>query len=108
MKYYIKIYPTKLWLPDMAIYNNADGDFIISELVRAKVHYDGRVTWRPPIISKTFCEIRVADFPFDTQNCTLKIGTWTHNQFMVNIMSFNQTYNNNVSCCQSPDLRWVI
>ena len=92
----------------MAIYNNADGDFIISELVRAKVHYDGRVTWRPPIISKTFCEIRVADFPFDTQNCTLKIGTWTHNQFMVNIMSFNQTFNNNVSCCQSPDLRWII
>ncbi len=48
----------------MAIYNNADGDFIISEMVRAKVYYNGTVLWRPPIISKTFCEIRVADFPF--------------------------------------------
>ena len=54
----------QLWLPDVAIYNNADGDFIISEMVRAKVYYNGTITWRPPIISKTFCEIRVADFPF--------------------------------------------
>ena len=88
----------------MAIYNNADGDFIISEYVRAKVTYEGDVTWRPPIISKTFCEIRVADFPFDTQNCTLKIGTWTHDQRMIDIMSFNETYNE-TSCCENPDLR---
>jgi len=35
-------------------------------MVRAKVYFNGTVTWRPPIISKTFCEIRVADFPFGT------------------------------------------
>lgn len=58
----------KLWLPDVAIYNNADGDFIISEMVRAKVYFNGTITWRPPIISKTFCEIRVADFPFGELN----------------------------------------
>ena len=62
--YHVKPYGFQLWLPDVAIYNNADGDFIISEMVRAKVYYNGTITWRPPIISKTFCEIRVADFPF--------------------------------------------
>ena len=92
---FLHIPADQLWLPDMAIYNNADGDFIISELVRAKVYHDGSVSWRPPIISKTFCEIRVADFPFDTQNCTLKIGTWTHDKFMVDITSFDNEFNNN-------------
>lgn len=104
---FLHIPADKLWLPDMAIYNNADGDFIISELVRAKVFFDGSITWRPPIISKTFCEIRVADFPFDTQNCTLKIGTWTHDKFMVDITSFDTSFDEN-SCCQSADLRLAI
>ena len=40
---FLHIPADKLWLPDMAIYNNADGDFIISELVRAKVYFNGSV-----------------------------------------------------------------
>lgn len=61
---YLHIPSDNLWKPDLAIYNNADGDFIIMETVRAKVSHTGSVVWKPPIIAKTFCEILVADFPF--------------------------------------------
>ena len=63
---YLHIPSDNLWKPDLAIYNNADGDFIIMEMVRAKVSHTGAVVWKPPIIAKTFCEILVADFPFGT------------------------------------------
>ena len=34
---FIHISADELWVPDFALYDNADGDFIVSELVRAKV-----------------------------------------------------------------------
>jgi len=100
---YLHIPSDNLWKPDLAIYNNADGDFIIMETVRAKVSHTGSVVWKPPIIAKTFCEMLVADFPFDTQNCTMKIGTWTHSQFHIDIVSFDDAFNE-LTCCEEGDL----
>ena len=35
----------RLWLPDFALYDNADGDFIVSESVRARVFHNGTIQW---------------------------------------------------------------
>lgn len=32
----------------------------------------------PPAIFKSYCEIDVEWFPFDTQTCFMKFGSWTH------------------------------
>lgn len=101
---FIHIMADRLWLPDFALYDNADGDFIVSELVRTKVFHNGTIQWRPPIITKTFCEIRVDNFPFDVQNCTLKIGPWTYDGTVVDMSNFNNSYNEKY-CCQAIDLR---
>ncbi|CBY12093.1 unnamed protein product [Oikopleura dioica] len=92
-----------LWLPDYALYGNADGDFIIAESVRVRIFSNGTVMWRPPIITKTFCEIQVANFPFDSQNCSIKIGSWTGNTFLLQTRNFDVRYDV-CTCCEPIDL----
>uniref|UniRef100_H2ZA06 Neurotransmitter-gated ion-channel ligand-binding domain-containing protein n=1 Tax=Ciona savignyi TaxID=51511 RepID=H2ZA06_CIOSA len=71
----------------MSHHSSADGDFAVSQSVKAKVDYKGTVEWKPPAIFKTFCEIMVAQFPFDTQNCTMKIGPWSHGQDLLDMVN---------------------
>lgn len=41
------------------------------------------ITWNPPAIFKSYCEIIVLHFPFDLQNCSMKLGTWTYDGNLV-------------------------
>ncbi|MEQ2213293.1 Acetylcholine receptor subunit alpha [Xenoophorus captivus] len=41
------------------------------------------ITWNPPAIYKSYCEIIVLHFPFDLQNCSMKLGTWTYDGTLV-------------------------
>uniref|UniRef100_H2ZA07 Uncharacterized protein n=1 Tax=Ciona savignyi TaxID=51511 RepID=H2ZA07_CIOSA len=84
---YMYLPVTNIWLPEFVLYNNADGDFAVSQTVKAKVDYKGTVEWKPPAIFKTFCEIMVTQFPFDTQNCTMKIGAWSHGQDLLDMVN---------------------
>jgi len=80
----------RIWIPELVLYNNADGDFAVTIRTKAKVYSSGQVDWNPPAILKTFCEIQVATFPFDTQNCTMKIGTWSQDGGVLDIVNLNE------------------
>ena len=44
----------------------------------AVVRYDGLVTMNMPSIIRSSCKISVTDYPFDSQRCILKFGSWTY------------------------------
>ena len=44
--------------------------------VNVIVRHDGFCTWNPLAKLKTSCDIDMQDFPFDTQSCNVKIGSW--------------------------------
>ncbi|XP_062861502.1 acetylcholine receptor subunit alpha-like [Trichomycterus rosablanca] len=73
----IRVPSTDIWRPDLVLYNNADGDFAIVHETKVLLEYTGMITWNPPAIFKSYCEIIVLHFPFDLQNCSMKLGTWT-------------------------------
>uniref|UniRef100_A0A5F9C948 Cholinergic receptor nicotinic alpha 1 subunit n=1 Tax=Oryctolagus cuniculus TaxID=9986 RepID=A0A5F9C948_RABIT len=75
----------KIWRPDLVLYNNADGDFAIVKFTKVLLDYTGHITWTPPAIFKSYCEIIVTHFPFDEQNCSMKLGTWTYDGSVVAI-----------------------
>lgn len=44
---------------------SADGNYEVTIMTKAVLHYSGKVTWNPPAIYKSSCEIDVEFFPFD-------------------------------------------
>ena len=62
---------------------SADGNYEVTIMTKAQLHYTGKVVWNPPAIYKSSCDIDVEFFPFDYQECFLKFGSWTYDGFMV-------------------------
>ncbi|XP_028968763.1 acetylcholine receptor subunit alpha-like 1 [Galendromus occidentalis] len=80
----------QIWLPDIVLYNNADGNYEVTIMTKAILHHDGLVVWKPPAIYKSSCEIDVKYFPFDQQTCWMKFGSWTYDGYTVDLKHKNQ------------------
>nr|WUR05311.1 nicotinic acetylcholine receptor alpha 1 [Orius laevigatus] len=80
-----------IWLPDIVLYNNADGNYEVTIMTKAILHHTGKVIWKPPAIYKSFCEIDVEYFPFDEQTCFMKFGSWTYDGYLVDLRHLAQT-----------------
>ncbi|KAA0714798.1 Neuronal acetylcholine receptor subunit beta-4 [Triplophysa tibetana] len=74
----LRIPSRHIWLPDIVLYNNADGTYEVTVFTNAIVLFNGSIAWLPPAIYKSACKIEVKHFPFDQQNCTLKFRSWTY------------------------------
>ncbi|XP_044018760.1 acetylcholine receptor subunit alpha-like 1 [Aphidius gifuensis] len=84
-----------IWLPDIVLYNNADGNYEVTIMTKAILHHTGKVKWKPPAIYKSFCEINVEYFPFDEQTCFMKFGSWTYDGYTVDLRHLFQTEDSN-------------
>ncbi|XP_015439556.1 PREDICTED: acetylcholine receptor subunit alpha-like 1 isoform X3 [Dufourea novaeangliae] len=84
-----------IWLPDIVLYNNADGNYEVTIMTKAILHHTGKVVWKPPAIYKSFCEINVEYFPFDEQTCFMKFGSWTYDGYTVDLRHLLQTEESN-------------
>ncbi|XP_056134059.1 neuronal acetylcholine receptor subunit beta-4 [Lampris incognitus] len=82
----IRIPSRHIWLPDIVLYNNADGTYEVTVFTNAIVHFNGTITWLPPAIYKSACKIEVKHFPFDQQNCTLKFRSWTYDHTEIDLV----------------------
>ncbi|VDO68045.1 unnamed protein product, partial [Haemonchus placei] len=76
----MRVSPDKVWLPDIVLFNNADGNYEVSFMCNVVINYHGDMLWVPPAIYKSSCIIDVEFFPFDEQVCTLVFGSWTYNE----------------------------
>lgn len=79
-----------LWLPDIVLFNNADGNYEVILMNKATVYSTGKVIWKPPALYKSTCEIDVEYFPFDEQNCLMKFGSWTYDGLEVDLQHVKQ------------------
>ncbi|KAH9498917.1 Neuronal acetylcholine receptor subunit alpha-10 [Bulinus truncatus] len=82
----VRVPSSKIWIPDLKLYNYADERLAERRDARCTVFSDGKVLWMPQAIYKSSCEIDVATFPFDIQNCSLKFGSWTHSGRLIDLM----------------------
>ena len=42
------------------------------------VSADGTVSWYPHEILESMCTIDITNYPFDTQQCDIVLGTWVY------------------------------
>ncbi|XP_055984750.1 neuronal acetylcholine receptor subunit beta-4 [Sorex fumeus] len=82
----LRIPAKRLWLPDIVLYNNADGSYEVSIYTNVVVRSNGSAMWLPPAIYKSACKIEVKHFPFDQQNCTLKFRSWTYDHTEIDMV----------------------
>ncbi|XP_051908037.1 neuronal acetylcholine receptor subunit alpha-4-like [Hippocampus zosterae] len=81
----IRVPSELIWVPDIVLYNNADGEFAVSHMTKAQLFHTGAVRWVPPAIYKSSCSIDVTFFPFDQQNCKMKFGSWTYDKAKIDL-----------------------
>ncbi|XP_059487023.1 neuronal acetylcholine receptor subunit alpha-7 isoform X8 [Neocloeon triangulifer] len=74
----LRITPTKLWKPDVLMYNSADEGFDGTYHTNVVVRNNGSCLYVPPGIFKSTCKIDITWFPFDDQHCDMKFGSWTY------------------------------
>ncbi|KAM4749232.1 acetylcholine receptor subunit epsilon [Rhinophrynus dorsalis] len=67
-----------LWLPDIILENNIDGQFDVAYYANVLVYDSGYIYWLPPAIFRSTCDIVVTYFPFDWQNCSLVFRSQTY------------------------------
>ncbi|KAI4884612.1 hypothetical protein NFI96_034564 [Prochilodus magdalenae] len=80
-----------IWVPDIVLYNNADGEFAVTHMTKAHLFHTGKVRWVPPAIYKSSCSIDVTFFPFDQQNCKMKFGSWTYDKAKIDLERIENT-----------------
>lgn len=74
----------KLWIPDVVLYNSVGTKYEQSRPM-AVVLSNGLVIWIPTLYVASDCPTDLTGFPFDTQRCKLKFGSWTYDSKQVNL-----------------------
>ncbi|XP_077772861.1 acetylcholine receptor subunit epsilon isoform X3 [Podarcis muralis] len=69
----------KVWLPDIVLENNIDGNFQVAYFCNVLIYPGGSIFWLPPAIFRSTCAIEVTFFPFDWQNCSLVFRSQSYN-----------------------------
>ncbi|XP_055345575.1 neuronal acetylcholine receptor subunit alpha-10-like [Paramacrobiotus metropolitanus] len=77
---------TKVWLPDIVLYNNADDYNKNLMPVNVVLQYNGSIFWNPPTKMRSTCKIVTTYFPFDDQKCHLKLGSWIYDGFQLDVI----------------------
>ncbi|CAD5124154.1 DgyrCDS12454 [Dimorphilus gyrociliatus] len=83
----IRLPAPKIWTPDIVLYNNADTQEK-QHLESVTVAHFGLVRWIPPAIYKSSCQIEMRNFPFDTQTCFFKFGSWVYDGHKLDLVFY--------------------
>lgn len=76
----------EIWQPDIIPYNSAAGTAIdLFGNTNAIVTHEGLVVWAPPAILQVFCDLKFRKWPFDTQECPIKVGSWTYSSVQIDL-----------------------
>ena len=52
----------------------------------AVISSDGSVMWIPGQLVQSSCQLEIYNFPFDTQECHFKYGSWTYDGFQLDLV----------------------
>ncbi|KAG7163896.1 Neuronal acetylcholine receptor subunit alpha-6-like 2, partial [Homarus americanus] len=107
--------PDQIWKPDLAVYNTVNEDFRLHKSqLPLLVYPDGSVMFEPPVHLHFTCVMDLTYWPHDTHNCSVMIGSWVHNGFMMDMEVTSDTpkwevveakmarMTHHYSCCNEP------
>uniref|UniRef100_T1KYX4 Neurotransmitter-gated ion-channel ligand-binding domain-containing protein n=1 Tax=Tetranychus urticae TaxID=32264 RepID=T1KYX4_TETUR len=81
----LRIPSSRIWKPDLLLYNSADPRFDSTYPTNLVVQSNGSIFYLPPGVFTSTCKIDITWFPFDDQLCKLKFGSWSHDMSQVDL-----------------------
>eukprot|EP00091_Calanus_sinicus_P019972 TRINITY_DN522_c0_g1_i6.p1 TRINITY_DN522_c0_g1~~TRINITY_DN522_c0_g1_i6.p1 ORF type:complete len:284 (+),score=87.04 TRINITY_DN522_c0_g1_i6:132-983(+) len=94
----IKIPASRLWRPDLSVYNaytfgsgSFEDHFAVAP-TNAIVYSSGKILWIPPLPLKVNCQhdkVVPSTNQNDPQECNIKIGSWTYDGFHMNLTAYD-------------------
>ncbi|XP_061168790.1 neuronal acetylcholine receptor subunit alpha-10-like [Saccostrea echinata] len=83
----------KLWTPDITLFESAhEGENMPGRgFYRITVYSDGSAYFNFPTVVEMSCSVDVTYFPYDTQKCTITLGSWTYNGQEVDLVARRST-----------------
>ncbi|XP_071495335.1 neuronal acetylcholine receptor subunit alpha-6-like [Diadema antillarum] len=80
----LRLPASQLWIPDIVLYNSV-AEWETLSPVHVLAYPDGIVYSIAPLSVKSSCEMNLAKYPYDVQNCTLVWGSWIHDESMISL-----------------------
>ncbi|KAF2365713.1 Neurotransmitter-gated ion-channel ligand-binding domain [Trinorchestia longiramus] len=88
---YLALSPDLVWTPDLSLYNS--GDTTASKHVgdtKVLVWPNGKVLWVPTAKLPAYCVMDLTYWPHDVHNCFIKLGSWVHNQKIIDLQQYDK------------------
>lgn len=101
----ISVMQSKVWTPDLVLYNAAQKPNLYNLGEYMRLDYNGRLKLVKPLTYAFTCSLDLNNFPFDQQNCYMEFGSWQfHNKYLY-IFSYPE---NNTINFENQRSEWVI
>ena len=85
---FLAINPTEVWTPDVELLNAGAKPEIYTLEGGMMLYQRGEFMWSRPLIFTFSCPLDLHDFPFDTQICKIKFGSWIFSNRFVNVKPY--------------------
>lgn len=81
---------SEVWTPDINLYQSPSDEKHSQLLGEAPVilTHDGSLRWVPPVVCIAYCQLNLRQWPYDEQQCRLRIGLWDFSRMEAS--SFNE------------------
>jgi hypothetical protein len=80
----IVIRTNEVWVPDLIIYNTDSSSQILFQDTTCVLFHTGQITCSPEVKAPLYCKMNLKNWPYDSQNCLMFIGSWTYG-YLLNI-----------------------
>ncbi|XP_055945699.1 neuronal acetylcholine receptor subunit beta-3-like isoform X2 [Argiope bruennichi] len=76
-----------IWVPDIySLFSVKKNDLYKDEnVLPVQVYSNGTLKWYPPTVFDVPCSAKYKHYPFDSHNCSIVFGAWTHNGFEISL-----------------------
>ena len=78
-----------VWTPDIELLNAASKPDIYILNQGMNLYSSGDIFRSNPGIFKFSCSLDLLEFPFDIQSCTMRFGSWTYNNQLMNVLPYD-------------------
>ena len=78
-----------VWVPDIELLNAASKPDIYILNQGMNLYQSGNIFRSNPGIFKFSCSLELQEFPFDIQSCTMRFGSWTYNNKLMNVLPYD-------------------